>query len=493
MNRPFGRLADGNEVEVLHAGPAGRPAGGNPHARWHAAQPDAAGARHAEFRWSCRCPTCRPISRTLPILASWSAAMATASAAPPSSSTASTISSPPTTGRTRCTAATWASASTYGRCWARAAARTATSSSGIARPRASMAFPGNLDVTALISVLDNTLTLAYEATTDAPTPINLTWHPYFNLSGDPGRDIDEQRLLHERQPLSTHQRLARAHRRDRAGRRHALRFPQAEERARAAAVVAPADRARRRIRSLLGARQASARRTGRPRSCISPASGVRMAVRTNLPGLQVYGAYHLKTAYPGWHAICLEPENFPDAPNHANFPSSILRPGETHRSFMSFRFRRDDTNMGRVKAAFLHPKYWPTWLGLGILRRVRTAAAPPALSTGPRTGPVHPPVPHAVQAHRPAQHRAGAARARRTRRAAASCANTSPDWAARCSKPRSAGGRPTNGSGASREMTGLEHLAGRAGHRAAACCCCRRTSIPSRSAAARWRRACRST
>jgi aldose 1-epimerase len=70
----------------------------------------------------------------------------------------------------------------------------------------------------------------------------------------------------------------------------------------------------------------------------SPASGVRMRVKTNLPGLQVYGAYHLRTAYPGWHAICLEPENFPDAPNHANFPSSILKPGETHRSFMSFAF-----------------------------------------------------------------------------------------------------------------------------------------------------------
>ena len=40
---------------------------------------------------------------------------------------------------------------------------------------------------ALISVFENTLTLAYEATTDAPTPISLTWHPYFTLSGDPGR------------------------------------------------------------------------------------------------------------------------------------------------------------------------------------------------------------------------------------------------------------------------------------------------------------------
>ena len=56
-------------------------------------------------------------------------------------------------------------------------------------------FPGNLDVTAIISVYENTLTLAYEATTDAPTPISLTWHPYFTLSGDPSMSIDEQRLM----------------------------------------------------------------------------------------------------------------------------------------------------------------------------------------------------------------------------------------------------------------------------------------------------------
>ena len=56
-------------------------------------------------------------------------------------------------------------------------------------------FPGNLDVTAMIGVYENTLTLAYEATTDAPTPISFTWHPYFNISGDPGKRIDEQRLM----------------------------------------------------------------------------------------------------------------------------------------------------------------------------------------------------------------------------------------------------------------------------------------------------------
>ena len=63
-----------------------------------------------------------------------------------------------------------------------------------------------------------------------------------------------------------------------------------------------------------------------------------MQVRTNLPGLQVYDASHFRAVYPEYHGIAIEPENFPDAPNHANFPSSILRPGETHRSFMSFTF-----------------------------------------------------------------------------------------------------------------------------------------------------------
>ena len=69
-----------------------------------------------------------------------------------------------------------------------------------------------------------------------------------------------------------------------------------------------------------------------------PCNRQRMQVKTNLPGVQIYGAYHFKQVYPGWHAVCVEPENFPDAPNHDNFPSSILRPGETHRSFMSFTF-----------------------------------------------------------------------------------------------------------------------------------------------------------
>jgi aldose 1-epimerase len=195
-------------------------------------------------------------------------------------------------------------------------------------------FPGNIEVSALISVLENTLTLAYEATTDAPTPISFTWHPYFNLSGDPGQSIDDMRLMINASrylPVND------------------ARVPTGEI---AAVAGTPFDfRKPKELRVPPPSTHPQIKLTGGYDHCwvldkdariaaelFSPASGVRMAVRTNLPGLQVYGAYHLRTVYPGMHAVCIEPENFPDAPNHPNFPSSILRPGETHRSFMSFSF-----------------------------------------------------------------------------------------------------------------------------------------------------------
>ncbi|HEY6124044.1 MAG TPA: aldose epimerase family protein [Steroidobacteraceae bacterium] len=200
-------------------------------------------------------------------------------------------------------------------------------------------FPGNLDVTALISVYEDTLTLAYEATTDAPTPISFTWHPYFNISGDPGRPIDEQQLM-----MAASHYLPISESRVPTGEIAPVAGTPFDFR-KAKSVRVPPPTSHPQIKLTGGfdhcwvVDQPAATSSGPiAAELYSPASGVRMRVKSNLPGLQVYGAYHLKTAYPGWHAICLEPENFPDAPNHANFPSSILKPGETHRSFMSFSF-----------------------------------------------------------------------------------------------------------------------------------------------------------
>ncbi len=201
-------------------------------------------------------------------------------------------------------------------------------------PAGTNGFPGNLDVGALISVYENTLTLQYEATTDAPTPVSFTWHPYFTLAGDPRIPIDDwQMTLAASHYLPVNEaRVPTGEIATVAGtpfdfrRPKALRVPPPSSHPQIALtrgfdhcwVVDP------------GARFAA--------EVFAPQSGVRMRVKTNLPGVQVYGAYHFKQVYPGLHGVCVEPENFPDAPNHANFPNSILRPGETHRSFMSFTF-----------------------------------------------------------------------------------------------------------------------------------------------------------
>jgi aldose 1-epimerase len=195
-------------------------------------------------------------------------------------------------------------------------------------------FPGNLDITALFRVVGNKLTLAYEATTDAPTPINLTWHPYFNISGDPGQPIDEEILMMAAShylPVNR-SRVPTGEIAPVAGTPFDFRKPKS--------LAVPPPSSHPQIALTAGYDHCWAIDAGAPVAAelYSPASGLRMRVKTNLPGLQVYGAYHLKVAYPGWHAVCIEPENFPDAPNHANFPSSILKPGETHRSFMSFDF-----------------------------------------------------------------------------------------------------------------------------------------------------------
>lgn len=77
-----------------------------------------------------------------------------------------------------------------------------------------------------------------------------------------------------------------------------------------------------------------------------PKSGRVMEVSTNQPAVQFYGGNFLDgsapgkggVAYPHRSALCLETENFPDAPNKPDFPSSMLRPGETYRHVMVHKF-----------------------------------------------------------------------------------------------------------------------------------------------------------
>ena len=201
-------------------------------------------------------------------------------------------------------------------------------------PAGTNGFPGNLDVTALITVYENTLTLQFEATTDAATPISFTWHPYFTLAGDPRVPIDDWKmtLAASRYLPVNEARVPTGEIAPVAGTPFDFRKP------RPLRVPPPASHPQIALTQGFDHCWVVDDDTRVAAEVYAPQTGVRMQVKTNLPGVQVYGAYHFKSVYPGWHAVCVEPENFPDAPNHANFPSSILKPGETHKSFMAFTF-----------------------------------------------------------------------------------------------------------------------------------------------------------
>ena len=197
-------------------------------------------------------------------------------------------------------------------------------------------FPGNLDVTAEIVVHDAELHLRFEARCDAVTPVNLTWHPYFNLSGDMHRAVDEMGL---RIAASSYLPV-----------RDSQLIPTGEL---ASVDGTPFDfRTQRAVRPPALTSNSQLAHAGgydhcwaldAERDCDaelwSPFSGIRMQVHTDRPGIQFYGGQHLAAGmHAGKNGICLEPQGFPNAVNEPGFPSCLIRPGEVYRSSFVYRF-----------------------------------------------------------------------------------------------------------------------------------------------------------
>jgi aldose 1-epimerase len=201
-------------------------------------------------------------------------------------------------------------------------------------------YPGNLAVEAVYSVSETEeLRIAFEATSDAPTPVNLTNHTYWNLAGggtilDHVLSIEADRYL----PVDGGQ------------------IPTGEI---AAVAGTPMDfttpkQVGRDLLDLPG------ERAGydhcfvlRHRSAVAPAArlfepgtGRVMEVATSQPGLQLYTGNNLSGFEPHggfgrFAGICLETQHFPDSPNQPQFPSTVLAPGERYHQVTIHRFSVD--------------------------------------------------------------------------------------------------------------------------------------------------------
>jgi aldose 1-epimerase len=196
-------------------------------------------------------------------------------------------------------------------------------------------YPGQVHVEAEFLLGPQRLQLTLRARTDAPTPLNLTHHPYFNLAGDPAVPAAAQ-ILHvpadHYLPVDD-QLIPMGEIAAVAGTPFDFRLPATLDQQRVA------DHPQLRIGGgfdhclvLADDRRCSA-------ELYSPHSGVALRVRSSGPALQLYEGHGLDHSHPELgRGVCLEPQGFPDAPNRPQFPSTILRPGELYEQCIVYQF-----------------------------------------------------------------------------------------------------------------------------------------------------------
>ena len=208
-------------------------------------------------------------------------------------------------------------------------------------------FPGEVKAYVTYTLTDdNKLDIASEATTTAPTVINMTNHSYFNLSGDPANHSVVEHLLSL----------------------NSTSYTPVDNTYMTTGEIAPIegtpfdfmhlkpigqdiDADNEQIRNGNGYDHNWVLNTGGVISDMAavlycPETGITLFVYTDEPGIQVYSGNFLDgtitgkkgIVYKKRSGICLETQKYPDTPNKPEWPSAVLRPGETYHSHTIYAF-----------------------------------------------------------------------------------------------------------------------------------------------------------
>lgn len=205
-----------------------------------------------------------------------------------------------------------------------------------------MGFPGTLTATCTYRLDGRCLWIEMTATTDAPTVVNLAHHSYFNLAGQGSGDVLGQHLqIDARHYLPV----------DAANIPSGAVLPVAHTAfdftaSRPIGQVLPGPGGFDHCFCLAAPLAETDGVLLRPcATLLDEASGRRLRLATNAEGVQVYTGAHFAgtpgksgAAYGRFAGVALETQGFPDAPNHPQFPSTRLNPGESYRHLMRLDF-----------------------------------------------------------------------------------------------------------------------------------------------------------
>lgn len=190
-------------------------------------------------------------------------------------------------------------------------------------------YPGNVELNIIYTLTNkNEIVIDYTAVTDKATHINLTNHTYFNLSGSANNALDHELYINAEYVLEddknyiptgklvhvknseldfTSSRKISGHQYTFKGINSYYKFNAADKDA---------------IKAILH----------------EPLSKRSLIVKTTLPGLMFYTGDFLGEPFTRNQGVCLEAQFFPDSPHHADFPSTLLRPGDIYRHQTIYQF-----------------------------------------------------------------------------------------------------------------------------------------------------------